>query len=80
MLEVQRSDSLRKGEAYDPSSTHLLPPVTTGASVSGWKPAERSVSFNRDVHVKRIGEFRQSRHKNKMERPQERASRGVETG
>ncbi|XP_046838173.1 uncharacterized protein LOC124432895 isoform X1 [Vespa crabro] len=55
MLEVQRSDSLRKGEAYDPSSTHLLPPVTTGASVSGWKPAERSVSFNRDVHVKRIG-------------------------
>lgn len=55
MLEVQRSDSLRKGEDYDPSSTHLLPPVTTGASVSGWKPAERSVSFNRDVHVKRIG-------------------------
>lgn len=55
MLEVQRSDSLRKGEDYDPSSTHLLPPITTGASVSGWKPAERSVSFNRDVHVKRIG-------------------------
>ncbi|XP_011310842.1 uncharacterized protein blo isoform X1 [Fopius arisanus] len=28
---------------------------TPGSSSSGLKPAERSVSFNRDVHVKRIG-------------------------
>ncbi|KAG7204563.1 hypothetical protein KM043_004986 [Ampulex compressa] len=55
MLEVQRSDSLKEGEVCNPPTTHLLLPVTTGASVSGWKPAERTVSFNRDVHVKRIG-------------------------
>lgn len=55
MLEVQRSDSLREADACNPPATHLLPPDTTGASVSGWKPAERTVSFNRDVHVKRIG-------------------------
>lgn len=29
--------------------------VDTSANL-GLKPAERSVSFNRDVHVKRIGE------------------------
>ncbi|XP_014467576.1 PREDICTED: uncharacterized protein LOC106740754 isoform X2 [Dinoponera quadriceps] len=55
MLTIQRSDSLRRGEGCNPSSTHLLDPVISGASVTVWKPAERSVSFNRDVHVKRIG-------------------------
>ncbi|KZC03806.1 hypothetical protein WN55_07895 [Dufourea novaeangliae] len=56
MLEVQRSDFLREGEASDARTADLLlPPDSTGASVSGWKPAERTVSFNRDVHVKRIG-------------------------
>lgn len=55
MLEVHRSDFLREGEACHPPTTNLLPPDTSGASVSGWKPAERTVSFNRDVHVKRIG-------------------------
>ncbi|CAK9832717.1 hypothetical protein ANTRET_LOCUS9504, partial [Anthophora retusa] len=55
MLEVQRSDFLREGEACNPPTGNLLHPDSTGASVSGWKPAERSVSFNRDVHVKRIG-------------------------
>ncbi|XP_043524493.1 uncharacterized protein LOC122536303 isoform X2 [Frieseomelitta varia] len=55
MLEVQRSDFLREGGACNPPTTDLLHPDTTGASVSGWKPAEKSVSFNRDVHVKRIG-------------------------
>ncbi|XP_043256038.1 zinc finger CCCH domain-containing protein 13 [Colletes gigas] len=55
MLEVQRSDFLREGEACNPPTDDLLPPDTSGASVSGWKPAERTVSFNRDVHVKRIG-------------------------
>ncbi|XP_029038256.2 uncharacterized protein LOC114873768 [Osmia bicornis bicornis] len=54
MLEVQHSDYLREGEACNPPTDHLLHPDSTGASVSGWKPAERSVSFNRDVHVKRI--------------------------
>jgi len=56
MLTIQRTESLRGGEGYNPPGTHLLSPV--GASVAGWKPAERSVSFNRDVHVKRIGESR----------------------
>lgn len=46
---------MRRAEGCNLPGTHLLPPVGTGASVSGWKPAERSVSFNRDVHVKRIG-------------------------
>ncbi|XP_066591946.1 LOW QUALITY PROTEIN: microtubule-associated protein futsch [Prorops nasuta] len=57
MLEVQRSEreSLREEEGCRSPSTHLLGPVDSGDSVSGWKPAERSVSFNRDVHVKRIG-------------------------
>ncbi|XP_076231702.1 bloated isoform X2 [Calliopsis andreniformis] len=55
MLEVQRSDFLREGEACNPPTADLLPPDSSGASVSGWKPAERTVSFNRDVHVKRIG-------------------------
>ena len=55
MLEVQRSDFLREGEACNPPTDDLLPPDSSGASVSGWKPAERTVSFNRDVHVKRIG-------------------------
>ncbi|XP_011268193.1 zinc finger CCCH domain-containing protein 13 [Camponotus floridanus] len=55
MLTIQRSGSLRRAEGCNLPGTHLLPPVGTGASVSGWKPAERSVSFNRDVHVKRIG-------------------------
>lgn len=59
MLTIQRSESLRGTEGCSPRGTHLLPPVGSGASVSGWKPAERSVSFNRDVHVKRIGESRQ---------------------
>ncbi|EFN73512.1 hypothetical protein EAG_09530 [Camponotus floridanus] len=54
MLTIQRSGSLRRAEGCNLPGTHLLPPVGTGASVSGWKPAERSVSFNRDVHVKRI--------------------------
>ncbi|EZA47992.1 hypothetical protein X777_14440 [Ooceraea biroi] len=54
MLTVQRTESLRGGEGYNPPSTHLLPPIASAASVTGWKPAERSVSFNRDVHVKRI--------------------------
>lgn len=62
MLEVQRSDFLREGEACNPPTDDLLPPDSSGASVSGWKPAERTVSFNRDVHVKRIGESRQSHH------------------
>nr|XP_033322800.1 uncharacterized protein LOC117218486 [Megalopta genalis]XP_033322801.1 uncharacterized protein LOC117218486 [Megalopta genalis] len=55
MLEVQRSDFLREEEASNAPTADLLPPDSTGASVSGWKPAERTVSFNRDVHVKRIG-------------------------
>ncbi|XP_072747758.1 uncharacterized protein Blo [Anoplolepis gracilipes] len=55
MLTIQRTESLRRAEGCNPPGTHLLPPVGSGASVSGWKPAERSVSFNRDVHVKRIG-------------------------
>ncbi|EFN86467.1 hypothetical protein EAI_10250 [Harpegnathos saltator] len=55
MLTIQRSDSLREGEGCSPPSTHLIAPVISGASVIVWKPAERSVSFNRDVHVKRIG-------------------------
>ncbi|XP_078052583.1 bloated isoform X2 [Augochlora pura] len=55
MLEVQRSDFLREEEASNAPIDDLLPPDSTGASVSGWKPAERTVSFNRDVHVKRIG-------------------------
>ncbi|XP_018053218.1 PREDICTED: uncharacterized protein LOC108690434 isoform X1 [Atta colombica] len=50
MLTMQRSELLRGGEGCNPPGTHLLPPR---ASVS--EPAERSVSFNRDVHVKRIG-------------------------
>ncbi|XP_012149746.2 bloated isoform X1 [Megachile rotundata] len=54
MLEVQRSDFLREGEACNPPTDDLLHPNSTGASVSGWKPAERCVSFNRDVHIKRI--------------------------
>ncbi|XP_076646232.1 bloated [Halictus rubicundus] len=55
MLEVHRSDFLREEEASDAPTANLLSPDSTGASVSGWKPAERTVSFNRDVHVKRIG-------------------------
>ncbi|XP_012230650.1 zinc finger CCCH domain-containing protein 13 [Linepithema humile] len=55
MLTIQRTESLRRGEGCNPPGTHLLPPVASEASVSEWKPAERSVSFNRDVHVKRIG-------------------------
>lgn len=58
MLTIQRSDSLRRGEGCNPPSTHLLDPIMSEASVTMWKPAERSVSFNRDVHVKRIGESR----------------------
>jgi len=57
MLTIQRTETLRGGEGCNPPGTHLLAPI--GASVAGWKPAERSVSFNRDVHVKRIGESRQ---------------------
>jgi len=57
MLTIQRSELLRGGEGCNPPGTHLLPPVAPRASVS--EPAERSVSFNRDVHVKRIGESRQ---------------------
>ncbi|KYN02650.1 hypothetical protein ALC62_06449 [Cyphomyrmex costatus] len=53
MLTIQRSELLRGGEGCNPPGTHLLPPVVPRASVS--EPAERSVSFNRDVHVKRIG-------------------------
>ncbi|KYN29652.1 hypothetical protein ALC57_00915 [Trachymyrmex cornetzi] len=53
MLTMQRSELLRGGEGCNPPGTHLLPPVVPRASVS--EPAERSVSFNRDVHVKRIG-------------------------
>nr|XP_033202608.1 uncharacterized protein LOC117163958 isoform X2 [Bombus vancouverensis nearcticus] len=55
MLEVQRSDFLRDGGTCDPPTTDFLQHDSTGASVSGWKPTEKSVSFNRDVHVKRIG-------------------------
>ncbi|XP_060813921.1 uncharacterized protein LOC132906072 [Bombus pascuorum] len=55
MLEVQRSDFLRDGGTCDPPTADFLQPDSTGASVSGWKPTEKSVSFNRDVHVKRIG-------------------------
>ncbi|XP_076295809.1 bloated isoform X2 [Lasioglossum baleicum] len=55
MLEVHRSDFLREEEASNTPTANLLSPDSTGASVSGWKPAERTVSFNRDVHVKRIG-------------------------
>lgn len=69
MLEVQRSDFLRDGGTCDPPTTDFLQPDSTGASVSGWKPTEKSVSFNRDVHVKRIGESRQSHH---MERNSQR--------
>lgn len=54
MLEVQRSEFLTEGTARDPPADHSLHPDSTGAS-NGWKPAERTVSFNRDVHVKRIG-------------------------
>jgi len=57
MLTMQRSELLRGGEGCNPPGTHLLPPVVPRASIS--EPAERSVSFNRDVHVKRIGESRQ---------------------
>lgn len=57
MLTIQRTESLRRGEGCNPPGTHLLPPIASEASE--WKPAERSVSFNRDVHVKRIGESRQ---------------------
>ncbi|KYN41132.1 hypothetical protein ALC56_04283 [Trachymyrmex septentrionalis] len=53
MLTMQRSELLKGGEGCNPPGTHLLPPVVPRASVS--EPAERSVSFNRDVHVKRIG-------------------------
>ncbi|XP_024873859.1 uncharacterized protein LOC112455887, partial [Temnothorax curvispinosus] len=53
MLTIQRSELLRGGEGCNPPGTHLLPPVAPRASVA--EPAERSVSFNRDVHVKRIG-------------------------
>lgn len=70
MSEVHRSDSLRSRvelaeEEGPPSSaqTDSLPPVLPSPSSSGGKPAERSVSFNRDVHVKRIGEFLTS-HRN----------------
>ncbi|EGI61804.1 hypothetical protein G5I_09923 [Acromyrmex echinatior] len=52
MLTMQRSELLRGGEGCNPPGTHLLPPVVPRASVS--ESAERSVSFNRDVHVKRI--------------------------
>lgn len=58
MLTIQRTESLRRKEGCNSPGTHLLPPVAPGGA-SGWKPAERSVSFNRDVHVKRIGESRQ---------------------
>ncbi|XP_012266151.2 uncharacterized protein LOC105691908 isoform X2 [Athalia rosae] len=62
MPEVQRSDSLRsqieaaegdRGSA--PAQPNSLPPVLPTTSAPAGKPAERSVSFNRDVHVKRIG-------------------------
>lgn len=56
MLTIQRSELLRGGEGCNPPGTHLLPPVVPRATVA--EPAERSVSFNRDVHVKRIGESR----------------------
>ncbi|XP_011645179.1 uncharacterized protein LOC105432190 [Pogonomyrmex barbatus] len=55
MLTIQRSELLGGGEGCNPPGSHLLPPIAPGASDSEWKPAERSVSFNRDVHVKRIG-------------------------
>ncbi|XP_015586639.1 uncharacterized protein LOC107263679 isoform X2 [Cephus cinctus] len=68
MPAVQRSDSLRSApEGGDtlsacnpPTQTNSLPPILSASSAntgaaSGGKPAERSVSFNRDVHVKRIG-------------------------
>ncbi|XP_046418706.1 uncharacterized protein LOC124178930 isoform X1 [Neodiprion fabricii] len=61
MPAVQRSESLRSRiePAEEAGSTsaqaNSLPPILPVASGSGGKPAERSVSFNRDVHVKRIG-------------------------
>ncbi|XP_076227887.1 bloated isoform X2 [Nomia melanderi] len=55
MLEVQRSEFLSEEEPSNGPAADSPPPEPTGASVSGWKPAERTVSFNRDVHVKRIG-------------------------
>ncbi|XP_061931867.1 uncharacterized protein LOC107995581 isoform X4 [Apis cerana] len=54
MLEIQQTEFLREGEACNPP-IDLLHPDSTGTSVSERKSAERSVSFNRDVHVKRIG-------------------------
>ncbi|XP_043793616.1 uncharacterized protein LOC122715463 isoform X2 [Apis laboriosa] len=54
MLEIQQTEFLREGEACNPP-VDLLHPDSTGTSVSERKSAERSVSFNRDVHVKRIG-------------------------
>lgn len=56
MPEVQRTDSLRsaiEGEASHP--TEKIDSLHDATYPSGWKPTERSVSFNRDVHVKRIG-------------------------
>ncbi|XP_012540710.2 uncharacterized protein LOC105839156 [Monomorium pharaonis] len=53
MLTIQRSELLRGSEGCNPPGSHLLPPVVPRASVP--ESAERSVSFNRDVHVKRIG-------------------------
>lgn len=53
MLEVQQTEFLREGEACNPS-IDILHPDLTETSVSERKSAERSVSFNRDVHVKRI--------------------------
>ncbi|XP_043278354.1 uncharacterized protein blo isoform X2 [Venturia canescens] len=65
MPEVQRSESLRsanEGETGDlPSEVHTASIVvetrlsTAGSPVATRKLPERSVSFNRDVHVKRIG-------------------------
>lgn len=59
MPEIQRTDSLRsaiEGGKASHNSTEKIDSLHEATSPSGWKPTERSVSFNRDVHVKRIGE------------------------
>ncbi|XP_051168544.1 homeobox protein 2 [Leptopilina boulardi] len=58
MPEIQRTDSLRsaiEGGKASHNSTEKIDSLHDATSPSGWKPTERSVSFNRDVHVKRIG-------------------------
>lgn len=60
MADVQKDD----GKIVDNNNATIIidtsgnfgDSLSPNSPSSGLKPAERSVSFNRDVHVKRIGE------------------------